>query len=132
MTAVLIVDDNRINRKFLGYLLRRHGFVVEVAANADEALSHLAVHQPLVILMDLELPGTSGLELTRIIKRSASMAHVAVVAVTGQAMSGDRERILSAGFDDYVAKPIDIDAVPALVRRHAAEAQRKRGHLDVG
>jgi CheY-like chemotaxis protein len=118
MARVLIVDDNPTNLKLVAYLVRSQGHDVDTAGDADTALAAIRAHKPAVILMDLQLPGVDGLELTRRIKNDAATRDIAIIAVTAYAMKGDRERALQAGCDDYVSKPIDTRALPATIARH--------------
>lgn len=123
MTArVLIVDDNATNLKLVAYLIRAHGFEVDTAGDASAALAQIAAHRPRVILMDLQLPGVDGLELTRQLKADPATRDIAIIAVTAYAMKGDREKAIAAGCDDYVTKPIDTRTLPAVVARHAGAA----------
>lgn len=120
---ILAVDDHAANLKLLRYLLTRHGYDVRTAADAEEALAVLSTCRPVVILMDVQMPGVDGLELTRRIKANPQTQDIAVVAVTAYAMSGDAERARAAGCDAYVTKPIDVQALPALVARLAQSAK---------
>ena len=104
---VLVVDDNPTNAKLVAYVLARHGFDVRTAADAAEAVAAIAERRPRVILMDLQLPGVDGFELTRRLKADAATADIAIVAVTAYAMTGDEDRARAAGCDGYLSKPID-------------------------
>jgi CheY-like chemotaxis protein len=115
--VVLVVDDNPMNLKLLRFILKRVGYDVREAADAEEALAILAGVVPAIILMDLQLPGMDGLELTRRLKRDERTRAVPVVAVTAFAMAGDDQRAYAAGCDAYVTKPIDTRALPALIER---------------
>jgi two-component system, cell cycle response regulator DivK len=114
---VLVVDDNPQNLKLARVLLRSEGYRVETAADAEEALRVLQAFEPRLVLMDLQLPGMDGLELTRLLKADPARRHIVVVALTAYAMKGDEERALAAGCDDYVAKPIDTEALLLRVER---------------
>lgn len=114
--SVLVVDDNPANLKLVRFLLSKRGYDVRTATNADEALREIRARVPRLILMDIQLPGIDGLELTRIIKADARSSHVPIVAVTAFAMKGDEEKAKRAGCDGYITKPIDTHALPALVR----------------
>ena len=116
---VLIVDDNPTNLKLVAYLVKAKGYEVDTAADADAALAAIAVNRPRVILMDLQLPGVDGLELTRRLKADPATRDVVIIAVTAYAMKGDQEKALEAGCDDYVTKPIDTRALPELIARYA-------------
>ncbi len=115
--SILIVDDNTANLKLMRLLLGDAGYDVHTAVSAEDALRLLADRRPRVILMDVQLPGMSGLELTRRLKADATTRGIAVVAVTAYAARGDEERTLAAGCDEYVAKPVDIDALLQTIAR---------------
>lgn len=122
MTAapILVVDDNPQNLKLTTVVLESEGFEVRTARHAEEALVVLDGFAPVLILMDIQLPGMDGLELTRQLKADPARRHIVVIALTAYAMKGDAERFLAAGCDGYVSKPIDIDALPREVHRHLA------------
>jgi CheY-like chemotaxis protein len=119
--SILLVDDSVHNLKLTRFLLRQGGFDVRTAENAEEALSALARHIPDLILMDLQLPGMDGLQLTRHLRRDASLKGVPIVAFTASAIKGDEQLALAAGCDGYVTKPIDtrtfVSVVGGYVRR---------------
>jgi two-component system, cell cycle response regulator DivK len=115
---LLIVDDNAINLKLARILLQGAGYTVHIAADAELALRVLATVKPRIILMDLQLPGMDGLELTRRLKADPATREIVIIALTASAMKGDEERARASGCDDYVAKPIDIDSLPKLIARH--------------
>ena len=115
---ILVVDDNEANVKLVRFLLTRRGHDVRVAVDASEALSILETFSPKLILMDLQLPGMDGLELTRLLKADPRTRAIPVLAVTAFAMKGDDARARAAGCDGYVTKPIDTHAFPELVRRY--------------
>lgn len=114
--SILIVDDNPQNLKLVRVLLLSEGYDVRTAADAEEALGQLESFEPRLILMDLQLPGMDGLELTRRLKADPRRRHIAIVALTAYAMKGDELKALGAGCDGYVAKPIDIATLPLTVR----------------
>jgi two-component system, cell cycle response regulator DivK len=122
---ILIVDDNPVNLKLIRVLLTGEGYRVRVAGDANEALEALKEFRPQLILMDIQLPGIDGLELTRRLKADPSTRDVAVIGLTAFAMKGDEERILAAGCDGYIPKPIDTRTLPVQIRgylqRHAAK-----------
>jgi two-component system cell cycle response regulator DivK len=104
---VLIVDDNPMNMKLVRVLLTGEGYQVRTASDALEALDILKEWRPLLILMDIQLPGIDGLELTRRLKADPGTDQIIIIGLTAYAMKGDEERILAAGCDAYIAKPID-------------------------
>ena len=115
---VLIVDDNPTNLKLVAYLVKANGYDVDTAADADAAITAIAANRPRVILMDLQLPGIDGLELTRRLKADPATRDIKIIAVTAYAMKGDQEKAFAAGCDDYVTKPIDTRALPELIAKY--------------
>lgn len=114
---VLIVDDNAQNLKLARILLESEGYEVRTAPDAEQAAEAIAAFEPTVVLMDVQLPGMDGLELTRRLKHDPKTKHIAVVVVTAYAMKGDEEKARAAGCDGYVTKPIDADALLTLLGR---------------
>jgi CheY-like chemotaxis protein len=112
---ILIVDDNAQNLKLARVILSTAGYEVATARDAEEAVETVPAFSPALILMDLQLPGMDGLELTRRLKSDPTSAHIRVVALTAYAMKGDEEKARAAGCDGYITKPIDTDALPKLV-----------------
>ncbi len=115
---ILIVDDNTTNLKLVTYLMKAQGYDVTTATDAEAALATIQTARPRLILMDLQLPGIDGLELTRRLKGDPSTRDIIIIAVTAYAMKGDQERALAAGCDDYVTKPIDTRALPDTIAKH--------------
>jgi len=118
--GVLIVDDNPANLKLARVVLRGEGYDVRTAIDAEDALEMLKTFRPRLILMDVQLPGMDGLELTRRLRTDPEMGGTLVIALTAYAMKGDEERVLAAGCDGYVAKPIDTRTLPAVVAAYLA------------
>ena len=112
---VLIVDDNPMNMKLVRVLLTGEGYQVRTAADALEALDILKEWRPLLILMDIQLPGIDGLELTRRLKADPGTEQIIIIGLTAYAMKGDEGRILAAGCDAYIAKPIDTRTLPRVI-----------------
>lgn len=104
---ILVIDDHAPNCKMVRVLLEGEGYEVRCAQDAKTALAMLETFRPQLILMDIQLPGMDGLALTRMLKADPSLSGVTVVAFTSHAMKGDEERILAAGCDGYISKPID-------------------------
>jgi two-component system, cell cycle response regulator DivK len=104
---VLVVEDNETNLKLITYVLSSKGYAVRGAGNAQEALEALLTFRPRVILMDLQLPGMDGYELTRKLKQAPETRDIPVIALTAYAMKGDEEKATEAGCVGYVTKPID-------------------------
>jgi CheY-like chemotaxis protein len=121
---ILVVDDNPENVKLVSFLLSAEGYEVRTASNAAEALALLGSFRPELILMDLQMPGMDGFELTRRLKADPATKGIAILAVTAYAMKGDERKALEAGCDGYVAKPIDTRTLPALVAAHLSKPVR--------
>ena len=118
MTArhtILVVDDNEANIVLLDFLLTEHGYEVSTAVDAEAALAAIALRQPTLVLTDIQLPGASGLELTRRLKSDPATSGIRIIAVSAFAMPADEQRALAAGCDGYIAKPVDTRTLPALV-----------------
>jgi CheY-like chemotaxis protein len=115
---ILVVEDNPANQMLAEAVLQGHGYRVNLAGSADEALASIERERPGLILMDIQLPGQDGLSLTRQLKADPAQASIPVVAVTAQAMKGDRERFMEAGFDGYLSKPVDLDELLAAIEEH--------------
>ncbi len=104
--VVLLVEDVELNRDLVVQILE-DDFEMLHAPDGNEAVRMVRETLPVIVLMDISLPGMDGLEATRMIKRDPATAHIPVLALTAHAMAGDRERALSAGCDDFLTKPID-------------------------
>jgi CheY-like chemotaxis protein len=115
---ILIVDDTVQNLKLARVILANEGYDVWTAADAEEALALLRTSRPKVILMDLQLPGMDGLQLTRQLKADRATRGIRIIALTAYAMKGDEEKAFAAGCDGYVSKPIDTERLPEIVRSH--------------
>jgi CheY-like chemotaxis protein len=115
---ILIVDDNPQNLKLARFILAGEGYDVRTAIDAEAALLVLASFTPALILMDLQLPGMDGLDLTRRLKADAAHSGILIIALTAYAMKGDEERAFAAGCDGYMSKPIDTKALPKMVAHY--------------
>lgn len=115
---ILVVDDNPTNLKLLRVLLTANGYEVRTAVDGEEAVGVLERFRPRLILMDIQMPGVDGLTLTRQLKSNPATRDITVIAITAYAMKGDEERMLAAGCDGYIAKPIDTRTLPAVVARY--------------
>jgi two-component system cell cycle response regulator DivK len=115
--TVLIVEDNELNMKLFRDLLEAHGYETSGTSNGFEALDLVRKLRPDLILMDIQLPQVSGLEVTRWIKDDPELRAIPVVAVTAFAMKGDEERIREGGCEAYLSKPISVGKFIETVRR---------------
>jgi two-component system cell cycle response regulator DivK len=117
MHNIAIIEDAEDNRDLLYYMLR-DDFKVSRHDNGEDALRHFIHSPPDLVILDIWLPGMDGIEVLQQIRQDSRLRHTAVLALTAHAMTGDREKYLAAGFDEYVSKPIvDIDEFVGLVRR---------------
>jgi CheY-like chemotaxis protein/HPt (histidine-containing phosphotransfer) domain-containing protein len=117
---VLLVEDHAINQKLATTLLERWGHNVEVAENGQIALDMLARQQFDIILMDMQMPVMDGLEATRRIRASESIRRTPIIAMTANAMEGDREHCLAAGMDDYISKPIKAQELQQMLQHFSS------------
>ena len=115
MNGILLVEDNEKNMKLLRDVLTAKGYRVLEATSGEEAVEVSLAERPQLVLMDVQLPGIDGLEALRRVQDDARTAAIPVLALTAQAMEGDRERFLAAGFDGYLAKPVDLVELLATV-----------------
>jgi two-component system cell cycle response regulator DivK len=114
---VLVVEDNEKNMKLVRDILQAMGYSPLEASTGEEALALAAEESPALVLMDIQLPDLDGSEALRRLRSDERTAGIPVLALTAQAMQGDRERFLAAGFDGYLSKPIDVDELIETVRR---------------
>jgi CheY-like chemotaxis protein len=117
MPKVLLVEDNEMNRDMLSRRLTRRGFEVVFAADGQQGVDLARSEKPDIILMDMSLPVMDGWEATRRIKADATMRRIPVIGLTAHAMSGDREKAIEAGCDDYDSKPVEIDRLLGKINR---------------
>jgi two-component system cell cycle response regulator DivK len=125
MSRILVVEDNPVNMKLVQELLHYAGHEVALATTVDEAFGQLALSPlPDLVLLDLHIPGGGGERVLQHIRADERLATLCVVAVTAQAMHGDRERVLRSGFDGYIAKPIQVRSFAAEIAVLVAAAHR--------
>ena len=123
---ILIVDDNPLNLKLAQLMVISEGFEADTAADAIEALERVAVRPPDVILMDLQMPGIDGLELTRRLKAEDRTSHIPVIALTAAAMRRDREEALAAGCEGFISKPLDTRKFGAELAPFLRDSEHRR------
>lgn len=119
--TVLIVEDNELNMKLFNDLLEANGYNVIQTSNGYQALELAREHQPNLILMDIQLPEVSGLEVTQWIKQDEAIASIPVIAVTAFAMKGDEERIRQGGCEAYISKPISVASFIKTIKYHIGD-----------
>jgi len=121
--TVLIVEDNELNMKLFHDLLDSQGYQTLQTREGLQALALAREHRPDLILMDIQLPEISGLEVTKWLKDDEELSHIPVVAVTAFAMKGDEERIRQGGCEAYISKPISVMHFLDVVRKHLGHSQ---------
>ncbi len=121
---ILVVEDNEKNMKLLRDVLQAIGYRTLEASTAGQALALAAEHSPALVLMDIRLPDMDGLEALSRLRMDRRTASIPVLAVTAQAMKGDRERFMQAGFDGYLSKPVDVDELIEMVGRFCEGGDR--------
>jgi two-component system cell cycle response regulator len=126
MAVVLVVEDQEVNLALISYLLKAYKHEVVAARDAEQGLALARERLPDLVLCDIELPGMSGVEFARQMRSDAALRQVPLLAVTANAMRGDREHVLASGFDGYAAKPIDpqnfVGWLEGFLRRPGAQA----------
>ena len=121
MAKILLVEDNEMNRDILSRRLSRRGYVVVFAMDGLQGVEMARSEKPDIILMDMSLPVMDGWEATRRIKSDDAMRNAPVIGLTAHAMSGDREKALKAGCDDYDTKPVELDRLIEKIERLLGE-----------
>ena len=124
MPKILLVEDNEMNRDMLSRRLQRKGYEVVTAVDGKDGVARALAEAPALILMDMSLPVLDGWEATRQLRASPGTRSIPVIALTAHAMSGDREKALQAGCDDFDTKPVELDRllekIEALLARKGA------------
>jgi CheY-like chemotaxis protein len=118
---ILVVDDNVLNVELVKFVMGTEACQIDVAPNADAALRLIASFHPHLILMDIQMPGMNGLDLTRRIKGDPATRHIVIIAFTAYAMKGDEEKMRAAGCDGYMTKPIEVGTFARQVLDHLRE-----------
>jgi two-component system, cell cycle response regulator DivK len=121
---ILYVEDNFENRLLVRRILMAENYEVIEAGDAFQAMKIVETNQPDLILMDINLPEVDGYTLTARLKENPKLSQVPIIALTANVMKGDRERILDAGCDGYIQKPIDVDALPDQIRSFLGDVGR--------
>ena len=117
---ILVVEDNEKNMKLFRDVLVATGYRTLEATTGTEAVDMASEHTPDLVLMDIQLPDLDGVQALHRLRANARTARIPVLALTAQAMQGDRERFLSAGFDGYLSKPVDVVELINTVREHCS------------
>jgi len=114
---ILVVEDNPLNMRLIEMTLRRRGYMLLMASDGQEAIKMALIERPDLIIMDIQLPGINGLDVTRKLRKTPPVSDTPIIGVTAYAMKGDREKIIEAGCDAYLSKPVDTRQLPELVAR---------------
>lgn len=126
---LLIVEDNRNNLRLFELILKHPAVDLFIARDGPTALEIIARERPDLILLDIQIPGINGLEVARRVRNQFGFHDVVIIAVTAYAMVGDKEKILAAGCDEYISKPVDTRSLPALVFNHLGLGNAVPGSL---
>ena len=118
MKTILIVEDNELNMKLFNDLLEAHGYATLKTRDGIEAIKIARAHRPDLIIMDIQLPEISGLDVTKWLKEDDDLRAIPVIAVTAFAMKGDEEKIREGGCQDYIAKPISVTKFLETIEKH--------------
>jgi CheY-like chemotaxis protein len=124
MPRILLVEDNELNRDMLARRLARSGFEVLLAVDGKQGVDSTRQEQPDLVLMDMSLPLLDGWAATRLLKADPATGHIPVIALTAHAMTGDREKALEAGCDEFATKPVDMRALLETIDRFLAKGSR--------
>lgn len=114
---ILIVEDIPMNRKLIRDILIYYGYEIIEAENGEKAVRIAREQKPDLIIMDLQMPLMNGFEAIKILRSDPATKDITVIAVTSFAMAGDREKVLAAGFDDYISKPLNTRELPEMVKK---------------
>ncbi|MBU0663633.1 MAG: response regulator [Proteobacteria bacterium] len=121
--TILVVEDNEKNMILMRDVLQYYGYVVITALNGEEGVHMAREHQPDLTFMDIQMPVMDGYTAIKIVRNDPDLQDMKIVALTSFAMSGDRELLLAAGFDGYLAKPLDIRQLPGIISKYLGEKQ---------
>ena len=128
MPRILIVEDNEMNRDMLSRRLERKGYSVTMATDGGAGVEMASAETPDLILMDMSLPVLDGWEATRRVKANPATQHIPVIALTAHAMTGDRDKAMAAGCDDYDTKPIDLARLLSKIQAQLERTSAAHGH----
>ncbi len=115
---ILIIEDNPTNLELMVYLLNHYAYTTLTATDGEQGVAVIEKEKPDLIICDIQLPKLNGYEIAYILKNNSKFADIPLIAVTAYSMVGDQDKILSAGFDDYIAKPIDPENFVKQIERN--------------
>ena len=122
---ILIVEDNPQSMRLIEMTLRAKGYTLLMATDGEEALDMAMRERPDLIIMDMQLPKVSGLEVTRKLRNTPAFSHTPIIAITAYAMKGDEERVIESGCDAYLSKPINTRELPEMIAEMLLQRQKK-------
>jgi len=115
---ILIVEDNEDSRELVVKVLRNKGYVMVEAVDGEEAIEKVVSERPDLVLLDISIPKLDGYEVAKRLKGREDVKDIPIVAVTAHAMKGDREKVISAGFEGYISKPVNVRELPEQVKSY--------------
>ena len=115
---ILIVEDNEDSRELVAKVLRNKGYMIAEAVDGEEAIEKVVSERPDLVLLDISIPKLDGYEVAKRLKSREDVKDIPIVAVTAHAMKGDRERIIAAGFEGYISKPVNVRELPEQVKSY--------------
>jgi two-component system cell cycle response regulator DivK len=115
---ILIVEDNEDSRELLAKVLRNKGYMIVEAVDGEEAIEKVVSEKPDLVLLDISIPKLDGYEVAKRLKSREDVKDIPIVAVTAHAMKGDREKVIAAGFEGYISKPVNVRELPDQVRSY--------------
>ncbi len=118
MTLIAIIEDNPVNMRLVCSILHKHDYETVVAVDAEQGIALIEEKHPDLILMDIQLPGMDGLEATQILKSNKEFSHIPIIALTASAMIGDERKVLEAGCDAYLSKPVSYQQLLKTILEH--------------
>ncbi len=116
---ILLAEDNAVNQKLATFLFKKLGLPIRIVATGKEAVEEALKNDYDLIFMDIQMPEMDGIEATRLLKRTLGSNCPSIIALTASAMTGDREKLMDAGMDDYIAKPLNFAALREAIYRYA-------------
>jgi signal transduction histidine kinase/DNA-binding NarL/FixJ family response regulator len=128
---ILVVEDNQVNQKVIGTILRKRGYRVRIAVHGGEAMEALTQDPIALVLMDIQMPVLDGIETTRLIRQEERWAALPILAMTAHVMQGDREECLEAGMDGYISKPVNPSHLVSMIETHLAAAPKHSAYSAV-
>jgi two-component system cell cycle response regulator DivK len=115
---ILIVEDNEDSRELVAKVLRNKGYITVEAVDGEEAIEKVVSEKPDLVLLDISIPKLDGYEVAKRLKSREDVKDIPIVAVTAHAMKGDREKVIAAGFEGYISKPVNVRELPDQVRSY--------------